>query len=94
MRRLHRSESDRMLCGVCSGLGDYLDVDPTLVRLVWVAAILFGGCGLLLYVIAAIVIPTESRLGAAPFDAAVETGPAEAPAAEAPSKPRRRSRKS
>ena len=38
-RRLHRSSKDKMICGVCGGLGEYLDVDPTLIRLIWV---LFG----------------------------------------------------
>ena len=62
MKRLYRSETNRMLSGVCGGLADYLNVDATFVRLVWVLVMLFGGTGLLLYVIAALVVPTQSRL--------------------------------
>ena len=35
MKRLYRSKNDRMLCGVCGGIGEYLDIDPTLIRLLW-----------------------------------------------------------
>ena len=38
MKRLYRSKNDRMLCGVCGGIGEYLDIDPTLIRLVWALA--------------------------------------------------------
>jgi phage shock protein C len=58
-RRLYRSESDRMIGGVCGGLGDYLDIDPTLVRIVFVALALMGGPGLLLYLILLLVVPSE-----------------------------------
>lgn len=46
-----------MLCGVCGGIAEYFDIDPTLVRLVWVIITLMGGAGILAYIIAAIVIP-------------------------------------
>ena len=48
-----------MLCGVCSGLADYFNIDPTLVRLAWVVLGLMGGSGLLAYIIASIVIPVD-----------------------------------
>lgn len=57
--RLYRSRTDRVLFGVAGGIADWLDVDPSVVRLVWVILVLFGGAGLLLYIIAAIVIPEE-----------------------------------
>ena len=57
--RLYRSRSDRMLFGVAGGMADWLDLDPSLVRLVWALLILAGGIGLLLYIVAAIVIPEE-----------------------------------
>lgn len=59
-KRLYRSVDDRVMGGVCGGLGEYLNVDPTLVRLVCAFLILFGGTGLLLYLIAWIIIPEES----------------------------------
>lgn len=62
--RLYRSRSDRMIFGVAGGMADWLDLDPSLVRLVWALLILAGGLGLLLYIVAAIVIP-EEPLGAA-----------------------------
>ncbi len=61
MRRLHRSRSNYVLGGVCGGLGDYFDLDPVLVRLIWLILILFGGIGLFLYIIAWIIIPQETR---------------------------------
>lgn len=56
MKRLTKSY-DRKLCGVCGGIGEYLNIDPTLVRLVWLLLIMFGGTGILAYFIAAIVMP-------------------------------------
>jgi phage shock protein C len=67
--RLYRSRTDRMLFGVAGGMADWLDLDPSLVRLVWALLILAGGVGLLLYIIAALVIP-EEPIGAAGADAA------------------------
>lgn len=57
-KRLYRNVNDKMLCGVCSGLADYFNIDPTLVRLAWVVLGLMGG-GLLAYIIASIVIPVN-----------------------------------
>ncbi len=55
-KKLYRSRKNRMLCGVCGGIGEYLNIDPTLVRLL---AVLLGcsGTGILVYIIAAIIIP-------------------------------------
>lgn len=55
-KKLYRSKTSRMLCGVCGGIGEYLNIDPTLVRLL---AVLLGcsGTGILVYIIAAIIIP-------------------------------------
>ena len=59
-KRLYRTEgSYKMLCGVCSGLADYFNIDPTLVRLAWVLLGFMGGSGLLAYIIASIVIPVD-----------------------------------
>ncbi len=59
MRRLHRSRTNHIIGGVCGGLGDYFDLDPVLVRLIWLILILFGGVGLFLYLIAWVIIPME-----------------------------------
>ena len=59
MKKLYRSTSDKKIAGVCGGLAKFLNVDPTIVRLVWVACALFAGFGLLLYIIAMILVPEE-----------------------------------
>lgn len=72
MKRLYRSRSDRMVAGVAGGLADYLNIDPTIVRLVWVLLLLPGGVpGLLPYIICWVVVPEEpAGLAAAPGVAA------------------------
>ena len=60
--RLMRSETDKMIAGVCGGLAAYLGVDPVLVRLAFVILLLASGVGLGLYVILWIVMPTASRV--------------------------------
>lgn len=56
-KRLRKSSVNKKLCGVCGGIGEYLNLDPTVVRLLWVLFSLAGGAGLLAYIIAAIVMP-------------------------------------
>jgi phage shock protein C len=58
-RKLMRSSTDKKISGVCAGVATYLDLDVTLVRVLWVLAFLCGGTGLLLYVILWIVLPVE-----------------------------------
>jgi phage shock protein C len=58
-KRLYRSRTDRMLFGVAGGFAEWLEVDPAVVRIVWALLILAGGAGVLLYIVAAIVIPEE-----------------------------------
>ena len=58
-KRLYRVEQGKMLCGVCGGIAEYFDIDPTLVRLGWIIFTCFGGAGIWAYIIAAIVIPKE-----------------------------------
>ena len=59
--RLMRSETDRMIAGVCGGLAEYLNLDPVLVRLAFVVLGLASGVGLVLYVLLWLVMPTPSR---------------------------------
>jgi phage shock protein PspC (stress-responsive transcriptional regulator) len=56
-KRLMRQPDGKMIGGVCTGLGDYFDMDYTIIRLIWVLLFLFGGIGGLAYIIAWIVIP-------------------------------------
>ena len=56
-KRLYESNENKMVCGVCGGIAEYFDIDPTLVRLGWVLFCALGGSGILAYIIAAIVIP-------------------------------------
>lgn len=55
-KRLYKSREDKMVCGVCGGIAEYFDVDPTFVRL---GAVLLGcsGTGILVYIVAAVIIP-------------------------------------
>jgi phage shock protein C len=58
-KRLQRSRTEKMLGGVCGGLAAYFSVDPTLVRVLWVAMTLVVGIGILLYIILWLVMPLE-----------------------------------
>jgi len=60
-RKLYRSGKDKMLGGVCGGIGEYFNIDPTLVRLLWVVLTFTGGAGLLAYIIAWIIIPRNPK---------------------------------
>jgi phage shock protein C len=61
MERLYRSKNERVLGGVCAGIGVYFDVDPTVVRLVWIVLTLLSlGVGVLAYIIAWIIVPEEN----------------------------------
>ena len=61
IRRLYRSGSDRILGGVCGGLGEYLGIDSTLIRLAWLIFSLVYGFGVLAYIIAWIIIPRNPK---------------------------------
>ncbi|MDW7650183.1 MAG: PspC domain-containing protein [Bacillota bacterium] len=58
-KQLRKSKTNRMIAGVCGGIGEYFDVDPTLVRIGWVIFSFLGGSGLLAYIICALIIPSE-----------------------------------
>ena len=59
-RKLYRSRGERMIAGVCGGLGEYFGIDPTLMRLLFVVATLFGGpAGPVAYLIFMVVVPNE-----------------------------------
>ena len=56
-KRLYRNGNDRKIAGVCSGIAAYFNIDPTIVRLVWVALALMAGGGIILYLVAWFLIP-------------------------------------
>ncbi|MCR4672473.1 MAG: PspC domain-containing protein [Lachnospiraceae bacterium] len=59
--KLHRSVSNKLLAGVCGGLGESFGIDPSIVRLIWVlvSLVLPFGAGLVLYIVAAVILPKE-----------------------------------
>ena len=59
-KKLYRSDTDKMLCGVCGGIAEYFDVDTTLIRLLW-AILICTGPGLVAYIIAAVIIPRRQE---------------------------------
>lgn len=59
MKKLYKSSTDKKLAGVCGGIAEYLNIDSTIVRLIWVFFAIFVGAGLLAYIIAALVMPKE-----------------------------------
>jgi phage shock protein C len=58
-KKLYRSGEDKKIAGVCGGLGDYFDIDPTIIRLIWLAMIFAVGTGVLAYIIAWIIVPEK-----------------------------------
>lgn len=61
-KQLYRSEKDKMLAGVCGGLAEYFNQDPTLVRVIFVLLTSFGGPGIVLYLVLWLILPTESEV--------------------------------
>ena len=60
-KKLYRTENGAaMLAGVCGGIAEYFGLDPSIVRLLWAALTLFWGVGLLLYIVAAVILPRKS----------------------------------
>lgn len=58
-KKLYRSTTDKKLCGVCAGLAKFVNIDVTVVRLLWVFAVIFGGFGIAAYIVCALIIPEE-----------------------------------
>ena len=61
-KRIYKNREKKMLCGVCAGLAEYFDIDPTLVRVLWAVVSLGYGIGLLAYIVCAIVFPDKSEV--------------------------------
>ena len=58
-KRIYKSRTNIKIDGVCAGVANYLNLDPTLVRIVWLLIALVGGSGILLYIVCMIIIPRE-----------------------------------
>lgn len=60
-KRLYRSDKNKVFAGICGGVGEYFDIDPSLVRLIWLLVVIFTGFapGVLAYIIAMLVIPKK-----------------------------------
>ena len=56
-KRLYKSRNNKMICGVCAGIADYFNIDPSIVRVLWTIHTLAAGTGLLAYVACAIILP-------------------------------------
>ena len=61
-KKLYRSKKDSMVAGVCGGIAEYLDVDATLIRLLWIFITFLGGSGIIAYLIAWVVIPNDPAI--------------------------------
>ena len=58
-KKLYRSNTNKKIAGVCGGLAEYLNVDTTIIRLIWALVVLFAGAGLLAYIVCALIIPEK-----------------------------------
>ena len=59
MKKLYRSTSNRMIAGVCAGVAEYLNIDPTVVRVIWAIASVFAFVGVVAYIACALIIPEK-----------------------------------
>ena len=58
-KKLYRSKSNRMIVGVCAGVAEYFNIDPTVVRVAWAIASIFAFAGVIAYIVCAFVIPEK-----------------------------------
>ena len=58
-KKLYRSRTNKQLAGVCAGVADYINMDPTVVRVLWAVVSLFAGAGIVAYIVCALIIPEE-----------------------------------
>lgn len=61
-KKLYKVDDNKKLCGVCGGIGEYLNIDPTVIRLLWVVFFFLGGSGLLAYIVCALIMPNKSKI--------------------------------
>lgn len=61
-KRIYKIRGQKKLCGVCAGVADYFDLDPTLVRVLWAAISLGYGVGVIAYILCAVIFPDKSEV--------------------------------
>ena len=61
IKKLYRSKKNRIIGGVCGGIAEYLNVDPTLVRIIWVVGSFMWGAGILAYLVCWLIIPEKEK---------------------------------
>lgn len=61
-KRLYKIDDGKKICGVCGGIAEYFDIDPTIVRLLWTILVFCVGTGILAYFVAALVMPSKSEI--------------------------------
>jgi phage shock protein C len=59
VKKLYLVKEGKKVCGLCNGIGEYFEIDPTIIRLAWLVFVFLGGTGLLAYFIGALVVPTK-----------------------------------
>jgi phage shock protein PspC (stress-responsive transcriptional regulator) len=72
-KRLYRSSDQKMFLGVCGGLGEYFDIDPTTIRIIFAVSTLLAGTSIAVYAVLALIMPSEASLDADPRTAAQNT---------------------
>lgn len=63
MKKLYRIDQGKMICGVCGGIAEYFDLDPSVVRVATVILGCFGGSGFIAYLVAAVILPKKGDVG-------------------------------
>ena len=61
-KRLYKIENGKKIFGVCGGIAEYFDIDPTIVRLLWIFLVFCAGTGILAYIVAALIMPNKSEV--------------------------------
>lgn len=73
-KKLYRSKNDRIIAGVCGGLGKYFEIDPLIFRMLFVLFVLFGGSGILVYILFWILVPEEGETRSKEFSQNIKEG--------------------
>ena len=60
-KKLYLVKEGKKVCGLCNGIGEYFEIDPTIIRLAWLGFVFIGGTGLLAYFIGALIVPTKPK---------------------------------
>ena len=61
-KKLYKSNQNKMICGVCGGIGEYFGIDPTIIRLAWAIFCVMCGAGILAYILAAVIVPSSPEI--------------------------------